>query len=57
MDNRKKRNLAILSVVIVLVLPLYFMTIKMEESLARKEALKGARTPAVEDRRFMNMRE
>lgn len=29
----------------------------MEESLAKKEAKKGVRSPAVEDARFMDMRE
>jgi hypothetical protein len=57
MANRKKRNLAILSVLILLILPLYFLNLKMEEALALKEAKKGIRAPAVEDARKMNMRE
>lgn len=57
MSHRKKRNFAILCVLVVLILPLYFLNSKMEESLAKKEAKKGVRSPAVEDARFMDMRE
>jgi hypothetical protein len=57
MSPRKKRNLAIMCVVFVIVLPLYFISIRIEQNLAKKEAARGLRSPAVEDARIMDMRE
>lgn len=49
MNIRKKRNMAIAAVLVLLILPLYFLTIKMEQDLAKQESFKKAqRYPAVQ---------
>jgi len=58
MSARKKRNMAIAAVLVLLILPLYFLSIKMEQDLAEKENLKNAqRRPAVQDAAVMTRKE
>ena len=58
MSERKKKNMAIAAVLVLLILPLYFLSIKMEQELAEKERIKNAqRHPAVQDISVMTSKE
>ncbi len=58
MSSRKKRNMAIGAVLVLLILPLYFLSIKMEQDLAEKEYQKNAqRRPAVQDADVMTRKQ
>ena len=57
MSNRKKRNLAIALVLSLLIIPLYFLSHKMEQEVARKEKKSTERRPAVQDASYLMLSE
>lgn len=60
MDMRKKRNMAIAAVLSLLILPLFLLSLKMDQDLAAKLKNKKENTqrrPAVQDASFMMLSE